>query len=156
MLPAVSSLECLFADLNIDPVERGCQVFEAGRFLDNGLMVDPRAHLILCQIALIGNTSAFDRADGARHRSGLRLLGQRLSKIFPPEHEGILYEAAAHPLAHPRAERVRLADLGDADASEISTFYVPPLSLSRAPHGRRSRLRRRRGPAGVRASRRFS
>jgi len=133
MLPAVSSLECLFADLDIDPVERGCQVFEAGRFLDSRFLIDPRAHLILCQIALIGNTGTFDRADGIRRRSGLRLLGRRLAEIFPPEHEGILYEAAAHPLAHPRAERVLLAELGEADTSEISTLYVPPLTPPRAP-----------------------
>lgn len=152
MLPAVSSLECLFADLDIDPVERGCQVFEAGHFLDNGLLVDPRSHLILCQIALIGNRGTFDHADGPRRKSGLRRLGRRLSEIYAPEHEGILYEAAAHPLAHPRAERVRLAELGNAEVSEISTLYVPPLAQPRAAGVRHNRSY----AAGVGASRRFS
>src|SRR5690606_35541307 len=63
MLPGVSFLDCLFSDLAIDPGERGCQVHEAGAFLLRGYTVEPRAHLILSQLALATRRTAFVPGD---------------------------------------------------------------------------------------------
>jgi hypothetical protein len=50
---------------------------------------------------------------------------------FPADHDVVIYEAAAHPLARPRIEHMLLSDLGGAAATEISTLYVAP--VGRAP-----------------------
>lgn len=58
MLPAVSSEDCLFADLGVDPAESGCQSFEATDFLIRRRKFDPHSPLILWQIGCIGNWKA--------------------------------------------------------------------------------------------------
>jgi uncharacterized protein YabN with tetrapyrrole methylase and pyrophosphatase domain len=50
ILPAISSEDCLFADLRIDPGSDGCQSYEATDFLIRRKKIDPTSHLILWQI----------------------------------------------------------------------------------------------------------
>src|SRR6266853_1887408 len=54
MLPAVSSLDCLFCDLGIDPAT-GCQVFEATDLLLRQRNLDVFSHSIIWQIAATGD-----------------------------------------------------------------------------------------------------
>jgi hypothetical protein len=127
MLPAVSFLDCLLTDLHIDPGERGCSLYEAGEFLRTARSVDPYGHLVLAQIAAIGERATV--ADGQRARvvRSLALLVKRLTATYPPEHAVVVYEAATHPLAPFRADTIRLTDLPGADVGERSTLYVPPV-----------------------------
>jgi uncharacterized protein YabN with tetrapyrrole methylase and pyrophosphatase domain len=127
MLPGVSSLECLFSDVGLDPGADGCQVFEASDFLVRKRVFDSYTHLVLCQIAVIGTAEAFDPANVARIRHGLALLAERLGTTYPEHHEVVIYEAASQPLSGPRADRVRLVDLPSIELTEISTLYVPPV-----------------------------
>ena len=131
MLPGVSFLDCLFADLGVDPGASGCHLFEATDFLVRRRPVDVFAPLVLCQVGLLGNRAAFDSAESTVIARALGLLARRLEQHYPPEHEVVLYEAASSPAAAPRVERLRLADLGGAKVSGISTLFVP--ALGRAP-----------------------
>jgi tetrapyrrole methylase family protein/MazG family protein len=71
ILPAISSEDCLFADLRIDPGSDGCQSYEATDFLIRRKKIDPTSHLILWQIGLIG---AFKDYKKHENKIGLRLL----------------------------------------------------------------------------------
>jgi precorrin-6B methylase 1 len=130
MLPGITSVECLAADLGIDLGESGYQLFEATDFLVRPRQVDPHSYLILCQVALIGQHSAFE-ADSARIRKGLDILRRRLAEVFGARHRVQIYEAARHPLAHHRVIEVELRDLASVELSEVSTLCVPP--RGRAP-----------------------
>jgi uncharacterized protein YabN with tetrapyrrole methylase and pyrophosphatase domain len=126
LVPGVSFLECLFADLDLDPGEGGCQIFEARSFLENGYCFDTRANLVLCQIALAANRGPFSSASpNVSH--GLDRLCQRLLEHYPLAHELVLYQAAAHPLESPNIQPIRLDRLSSAPVSEVSTLWVPPL-----------------------------
>jgi hypothetical protein len=127
MLPAVSFLDCLLTDLHIDPGEQGCSLYEAGEFLRTRRVVDPYGHLILAQVAAIGEHGTLDECQHARVVGSLGLLVRRLTAIYPPSHPTILYEAAAHPLASFRADVVPLAALPEVRVGERSTLYLPPL-----------------------------
>ncbi|WP_437786987.1 SAM-dependent methyltransferase [Sorangium sp. So ce1097] len=131
MLPGVSSIDCLFADLGLDPGRDGLQLFEATDFLIRGREVDARTPLVLCQIGGVGNAGVFDPSDAARIRRGLEALVERLCQTYPAAHEAVIYEAAAHPLASPRLDRVALAALAAARVDDISTLYVPPITRAR-------------------------
>jgi precorrin-6B methylase 1 len=125
MLPGVSSLDCLFADLGVDPGDGGCQLFEASDFLRRERRIDVGAHLVLFQIAMAQNRGTF--SPGAPSvRGGLRAVEERLLTFYPPEHTLVLYEASAHPLTPARKESIRLRSLHEAALSEITTLYVPP------------------------------
>ncbi|QSQ22427.1 hypothetical protein JY651_46165 [Pyxidicoccus parkwayensis] len=127
MLPGVSFLDCLYADLGVDPGQHGCQVHEATDFLIRGRAFDVHSPLVLSQIAAIGNPGFFDAANTERIQRGLRVLSEVLRRRYPASHEAIIYEAAVLPIHPPRMTRVTLEALATAAISDVSTLYVPPL-----------------------------
>jgi hypothetical protein len=123
MLPGVSSEDCLFADLGLDPGWRGCQSFEATDFLINGRNLDPRSSLILWQIGVLGEwTYKKDKYN----LSALPLLIERLLHYYPPIHVSYLYEAATFVGCEPTIFPVPIEKLQEAPLSVGSTLYVPP------------------------------
>jgi precorrin-6B methylase 1 len=127
MLPGVSSLDCLFADLGFDPGDGGMQCYEAGQFLEANIVPNAHAHLVLFQIALIGNRLAFSTETARDMNAGIARLRAHLLGVFPPDHDVVIYEASSNPLQTFRAEHVSLSALEGATLKEISTLYVPPL-----------------------------
>ena len=123
MEPGISAEACLYADLGIDPGKRGVQSFEATQFLVFRRQIDPSALLILWQVALSGDLSCskFD-ADPER----LAVLVDKLARIYPPDTEVILYEAAQLPIESFRADRLPLEDLPKAQYKEYTTLVIPP------------------------------
>lgn len=124
MLPGISAEDCLFADLGVDPADAGCISYDATDFLLHRRPVDPSASLILWQITVIGDGTAVARA----RMDTVATLVERLVEHYPPDHEVVVYEASPYPVGGPLVDRVRLAELADADLTPLSTLYVPPAS----------------------------
>lgn len=128
MLPGVSSLDCLFADLNLDPGTHGCQSYEATDFLKYRPKIDPASLLILWQIGATGNplftAKEYDTP-------ALPLLIKRLCRIYGRDHEVIVYAAPIHWAGEPLIDRVPLGQLGKVPLSSSSTLCVPPAQGSR-------------------------
>jgi hypothetical protein len=122
MLPGISSLDCLVADLGLDPAPSGCQCYEATDFLVRRRTIDTGALLILWQVGFIG---AWEYQPVHSMRA-LPLLVERLLELYPHDHETILYEASPYPVSEPLVERVPLASVADADVSPIATMALPP------------------------------
>ena len=93
MLPAVSALDCLFADLGIDPGGGGCQTYDADAFLPGGPAVDPEATLLLLQVGMLGESSPAAR----RPRPLRSCLRARRAAPELREQEAVLYEASTYP-----------------------------------------------------------
>lgn len=125
MLPAVSAADCLFADLGVDPGERGCQLFEATDFLVRRRRFEPRTPLILLQIGAIGVTSY--REGRWAGRRGLEAMSEVLCESYPASHEVVLYENSQLPILEPRIERLAVGRLGAARVPVNATLFVPPL-----------------------------
>jgi len=128
MLPGVSSEDCLFADLGIDPAARGCQSFEATDFLVRKRGFDPRSALILWQIGAIGVTTY--RREELWSRGGLKILSEALRRCYPRGHRVAVYEAARFAIGEPSIQVLPLERLGHARVSTSSTLYVPPVDAS--------------------------
>lgn len=124
MEPGVSAEACLYADLGIDPGQRGVQSLEATHFLYFDRQLDPQGLVLLWQVALAGDWSC-SRLHA--EREGLQALVGKLLRWYPPDHEVILYEAAQLPIESFRAESLRLRDLPDAHYEEFTTLVIPPL-----------------------------
>jgi uncharacterized protein YabN with tetrapyrrole methylase and pyrophosphatase domain len=122
MLPGISSLDCLVADLGLDPAPSGCQCYEATDFLVRRRTIDTRALLILWQVGFIGAWN-YEPVPSLR---ALPLLVERLLELYPHDHETILYEASPYPVSEPLVERLPLASVADADVSPIATMALPP------------------------------
>lgn len=125
MQPGISAEDCLFADLGIDPGERGCQSFEATDFLLRRRIFDPTSTLVLWQIGGIGVFDFHSRPLWSRQ--GLQVLERELLRHYPLDHEVVIYEAVPYPTLSPKVLRVALADLARSEVSIRSTLYVPPL-----------------------------
>ena len=123
MEPGVSSEDCLYADIGLDPGKVGCQHFEATQFMLNRRTVDPSAWLVLWQVGIAGDLSGgrFE-ADPAR----LAVLVEVLSRHYPPEHEVVVYRAATLPFQAPRIERMPLAALPQTTLGMSETLAIPP------------------------------
>jgi uncharacterized protein YabN with tetrapyrrole methylase and pyrophosphatase domain len=126
MWPGVSALDCLFADLGVDPVI-GCQEMEATAFLLRKLNPDPACGVVLWQVGVVG---ANDYRPAGYDLRPLGLLVEKLLKYYPPEHEVVVYQAAHLTMKLPIKQSMRLDDLATAKVSAISTLYIPPLYQS--------------------------
>ncbi|MBA2383358.1 MAG: methylase [Actinobacteria bacterium] len=122
MLPGISALDCLFADLGVDPAEAGCQTYEAGDFLRRRPAVEPRAALVLWQVGVVGQATH----SAAGPPRALAALVDALLESYPPEHELVVYEASPYPGVAPLVVRVGLGALDASAVSHRSTVYVPP------------------------------
>jgi precorrin-6B methylase 1 len=122
MLPAVSSVDCLIADLAVDPGTRGMQIFDASHFLFHTRSFDPTVALVLLQVGITGDPG-YKIEYG---REGLRLLVELLVGYYGGDHEAVLYEAPEYPMSEPLVQRISVAEVADADVRAGSTLYVPP------------------------------
>jgi uncharacterized protein YabN with tetrapyrrole methylase and pyrophosphatase domain len=122
MLPGISSEDCLFADLNIDP-SIGWLTFEATDFLVRKRKFDTLCHLILWQIGAIGDVTY----NPAKHnKSGLIILRDFLKKYYDTDHEVVVYEAAQYAVCKPVIQCLPLSKLDQAYVDLGSTLYIPP------------------------------
>jgi precorrin-6B methylase 1 len=115
MLPGISALDCLFADLGVDPAAAGCQTYEASDFARRGPVVEPRSVLVLWQAGVAESRDALVAA---------------LRRSYPAAHELVVYEASPYPTVAALAELVRLDALQEAQLTPRATLYVPPLDAA--------------------------
>jgi precorrin-2 methylase len=137
MLPAVSSLDCLFADVGFDPSRHSCQILEATDLLVRSRQPDTSAAVVIFQVGCVGdlgfNTRGYDRRN-------VPVLAEYLASHYGEEYEVILYEAAQYPVCSPKIKRLPISDLVNAKPSGITTLYIPPKSLPRVDRAMLSRL----------------
>lgn len=122
MLPGISSEDCLFADLGVDPAVSGCQSYEATDFLLNNITIDPSSQVVLWQIGTLGDWTYKTRMYDIR---AMPLLVQKLSRYFPLSHVITVYEAAMFPGAEPMIARIPLAWLSEFPITAAMTLYIP-------------------------------
>jgi uncharacterized protein YabN with tetrapyrrole methylase and pyrophosphatase domain len=123
MLPGISSEDCLFADLGVDPGINGCQSYEATDFLVNCRVIDPTSSVVLWQIGVVGDATF--KAVGY-DLSAMPLLVERLLTIYPATHPMYLYEAAVFHGCEPVVRQIIAAQLTYEPLSAGYTLYIPP------------------------------
>jgi hypothetical protein len=125
LLPGVSIVDCLLADLEIESGTAGLQIFEATEFLLRPKTVDTRVPLVLLQAGALGVVSWRESVEP--YRRGLRLLTEALLRHYPASHEVVAYEIDALPPWEPRIARLALHSLAHALLTVVSTLCLPPL-----------------------------
>ncbi len=124
MLPAVSSLDCLWADLGVDPA-RGCTIQEATDFVERNRPAMAQMPFIILQIGVTGSRLLPPRGERGQ---GLPVLVALLLQSYPAAHPAIVYEAATLPIFPPRIVRTTIGALASASVSDRSTLYIPALA----------------------------
>ncbi len=133
MFPAVSSLDCLFADLGVDPARDGCSVYDATEFLESRRGVDPTSSLVLFQIGVIDDPTV--PMSGTAPKAGLARLAGALREWYDADHLVAAYVAAQNVIERPRIDWIDLSRLPAADIESAATLYVPPArAIAAKPH----------------------
>ena len=123
ILPGVSALDCLFADMKIDPGGVGMTTYEVNDMLVYNKAIEPASHTVLWQVGMIGNLNTPKYgADKAK----LEYLKQHLLKYYDEEQDVYIYEAALYAAMPPIIKRFELQDLTEQAFTPISTVYIPP------------------------------
>ena len=130
MLPAVSFIDCLIADLDVDPAIDGLALYDATSFLMEKRSVDACSGLVLMQIAVTAEAGYPD--NGAHGGRGLRALIAKLARTYGKRHEVVIYEASVHPLTRAVIRRLALEDVASARLPLAATLYVPPRGKPKA------------------------
>lgn len=137
MLPAVSALDCLVADLGIDPGSTGLQSYEATDFLVHRRRADTAATLVLWQIGVVGELGYATEP----RRENLVLLAEYLQRSYPAEHEVIVYEASPYPaVADAIVLRLRIEAIPEAEVPLLATLVVPPARKPRRDRATMAKL----------------
>lgn len=152
MLPGISSEDCLFADLGVDPGTHGCQSYEAMDFLLNARGIDPRSHVILWQIGVMGDPEYRPRN---YNLCALPVLIERLLKHYPADHPVTIYSASAVESGKSHIDRVVLSDLHADRLHSGCTLYIPPSQPTLPDPDVVERLRAIGFPVDVHLNKRF-
>jgi tetrapyrrole (corrin/porphyrin) methylase-like protein len=127
MRPGISALDCLCADLGVDPAQPGLQTHEATDMLIRRRRLDPTLHVVLWQVGLIGEMGY--RRKGFLNRN-LEMLIDYLQATYGPDHLVTHYVAARYPTLEPQIATYELRRFLEpkirATLTGISTFYIPP------------------------------
>jgi precorrin-6B methylase 1 len=121
MLPAVSALDCLFADLGIDPGRGGLQAYEASSFFETRPTVDQGATLLLLQVGMLGEQGG---AQTGAVAGRFAELVEFLRRQYDSGREAVLYEASAYPGVTPKLERFSLDDSKPPTPSILATLCI--------------------------------
>ena len=127
MIPGISAIDWLYADLGIDPGVGGCQIYDATAFLGKRREPDAEGSLILLQVGLIGESTLPKKCNSKNFG---RLI-KRLAQIYGDDHEVVVYEASRFRVAYPMIQRMPLRHAKRAALSLGTTLYVPPRVRSR-------------------------
>jgi hypothetical protein len=130
LLPGVSTPDCLFSDLRIDPGVIGVQIMKASHILRTDVQIATNNHLILLQVSSVGdNTFSYKGYSRAR----LDELFSRLILVYGGQHESVDYVAPIFPGLCPVINVRKLEDYRRdevRDTISASTLYVPPKGVA--------------------------
>jgi precorrin-3B methylase len=125
VLPGISAIDAILADLRLDPVVHGVQMYEATDLLLRRRPLQPEVPAILWQIGPLETCLHSMRVSRPERFS--RFIAH-LRQFYPARHEVVAIYCSPHPVLPPAILRFALEDMGE-HAEEIHagfTLYVPP------------------------------
>ena len=128
VLPGVSALDCLFAELTVDPCVLGMQMVEATDLLLRRRPLQPDVPALIWQI---GNLETRLHSDRVSRPERFERFTRHLLQFYPADHEVTAVYCSPHPLVPTVKLRFALGAMAD-HAHKLHagfTLYVPPSSV---------------------------
>jgi uncharacterized protein YabN with tetrapyrrole methylase and pyrophosphatase domain len=125
VLPGISFLDTLLADIGVDPGFDGLQMYEATDLLIRRRPLQPDVSCVITQAP--ATLDAYNRP-GERNLENLTRLQEYLLTFYPENHEVLLVTSAPHPLLEPLVNPVALGSLAAAlmPLTQLGTLFIPP------------------------------
>jgi hypothetical protein len=119
--PGISTEDCFFSDLGLDPLQHGVQIFRAADFLGRHIEPEVSAGLVLRKVLYTVEGSEEPAADCCDPA-----LIKALTRTYGEKHTAILYEPALYSVCDPVIRRYRIGHLHQCPVTARSNFYIPP------------------------------
>jgi len=130
LLPGISAIDCLIADLRIDPGYVGLQILKASHILRKNGTPATNNHLALIQVGSVGDpTFSFT---GFKRTKFDEFFGKLIS-IYGEEQDSVYYVAPIFPEVPPVIVVRKLAEYRERQALDTvnaSTLYLPPKGVA--------------------------
>jgi len=126
MLPGVSAVDCMFADLEFDPAAYGCSMIEATDYVLSERKFDTTVPLIIWQAGVVADLSFNIKGTS----DNLDILKERLLEDYPPDHTIVAYHAPTLPGMKPVVVAGEIAKLEELRINASTTCLVRPLVVS--------------------------
>jgi len=126
VLPGISAMDCLFAELMLDPVVDGLQIFEATDLLLRRRPLQADVPALIWQVGAVESCLYTARTSRPERFARLRSY---LLEYYPPEHRVIAVHAATHPLSATERHEFAVGEI-EAQAHLLHagvTLFVPAL-----------------------------
>ncbi len=123
MLPAISALDCLYADVGVDPSTQGSQTYEATDMLMRKRPILTDWHVVVWQIGCVGDLG-FNF--GGYDNRNLDILVDYLLNYYQADQPVVHYQGSQYPVCNSTVERISLEELRNSRVTGISTLYIPP------------------------------
>lgn len=130
ILPGISSVDCMVADLFIDPGMFGLQIVKAGSYLRGNALLAKSGHVALLQVDSVGDTTY--SFTGYKHHQ-VDVLFDKLIDEYGGQQEAVFYTASRLPGTEAVIRKQLLSDFrGSSATATIGTgiLYIPPQGLT--------------------------
>ena len=126
VLPGVSAMDCLFAELMVDPCVAGMQMYEATDLLLRRRPLQPDVPALIWQIGCVETRLHTTRVSTPERFERLR---SHLLRFYPPEHQATAAYSTPQPLMPSTVHRFVLQDIRKSAHLLHAgfTLYVPPV-----------------------------
>ena len=125
VLPGISAMDSLFAELMIDPCVAGMQMYEATDLLLRRRPLQPDVPALVWQIGCVETALHSGRVSRPERFERLR---SHLLRFYPPQHEVSAVYSTPHPLMPSALQRFALLDICEqAHVLHAGfTLFIPP------------------------------
>lgn len=126
VVPGVSAMDCIFADLFVDPSMNGIQMFEATEMLLRGRLLQTDVAALIWQIGAL-ETGLYSTYSSRPER--FQRFKDHLLRFYPSHHTVFAVHSATHSLLKPEIYEFEISDIGDYASVLHAGFsmYIPPL-----------------------------
>lgn len=133
VMPGISAMDCLFADLNIDPGMYGMKSYDASEFILYDQVFSATSHLILWQISIIGKSEIVkdDEININKQKKAIEILTSKLIQHYPFDYNIVLYIASQYPGSNFKVIHLKLNELIKTHIPRLATLYIPPFGVKR-------------------------
>lgn len=125
VLPGISSMDCLYTDIGLDPAAHGLQMIGATDLLLRDYEIQPNMPAMIWQIGSV-ETVLYNTADNDPKR--FTRIREYLQQYYPDDHIVYLLQTATYPITESKQIEFTLEEFEQMHdrINDIQTLYVPP------------------------------
>jgi len=125
--PGISSMDCLYVDLQLDPGQSGIQMYEATDLLLREWELNPEVPAMIWQIGAVESSIHHTSIDDKPER--YERIRKYLQQFYPDDHTVVSAQTAIYPTTESKQYEFQLDEFESMheELNKIQTLYIPPV-----------------------------